>query len=81
MKTLYPIKLKVSGIMVDLIAKITHLSYIGWRIEKIIFRGVALGLDIDYKPSLLETIYAEEQIRAQMEDLKLADKLEQEIAQ
>ena len=78
MKNQYWVEIKVNGVAVKLLATIIHMPYCGWRIEKLTFRGMVVGVAIHYTPSLLdenEMASAHQQI----EDQILADKLEMEL--
>lgn len=70
MKTQFPIKLRVKGIIVNLIATINHMPYCGWRISKLTYRGMIAGVAIYYTPTLLnekQEASANAQIEYQLE--------------
>jgi hypothetical protein len=66
MNTIFPIKLRVKGVIVDLIATIAHSPYCGWKIHKLTYRGMIAGVAIYYTPSLLNE-KQEESANAQIE--------------
>ena len=69
MNTQYWVNIKVNGVDVRLLATIIHMPYCGWRIEKLTFRGMVVGVAIHYTPSLLdkkEMVSAHQQIEAQI---------------
>lgn len=69
MNTQYWVNIKVNGVDVRLLATINHMPYCGWRIEKLTFRGMVVGVAIHYTPSLLdknEMASAHQQIEEQI---------------
>ena len=78
MNNQYWVNIKVNGVDVRLLATIIHMPYCGWRIEKLTFRGMVVGVAIHYTPSLLD-VNEMASAHQQIEDQILSDKLEMEL--